>query len=274
MSSVAILGCGPAALLAAHEISMSNPETRIEIYSKKTKSPIHGAQYLHEPIEGIIGIPREIISYKIVGGTVPYLQKVYGPEWDGSIKDEMRESRHYAWDIRECYDFLWGKFERMINDVWFDHAIFRDFYNTAENGRWDFVINTLPKPILCSNNHWFKGTEIYAAGDAPSEGIECPVDCPPGDVIYNGREDVGWYRVSNIFGHRTAEWPARKGMKKPPIDGVVKVKKPLSHNCDCWPLLKNIGRFGQWQNGVLAHHAIRQTQDIMLNGNTQPIQHV
>lgn len=271
---VIILGCGPTGLLAAHELYLSGiPRDNIVIISKKRKSQIYGAQYLHEPIEGI-SVSRTIISYKIWGDRRNYLRKVYGEKWDGTISDELRESRHYAWDIRAAYDELWGNWENKI----IDGIAGPDLASCYESGNIasvydDFsgvrlMINTIPRPALCDGSHQFKSTKIWASGDAPDQDQYCPIECPEGDVIYNGEREPSWYRASRIFGHTTAEWPWNGG-NKPPYEGIEDVEKPLSHNCTCWPSIHHIGRFGKWQNGTLVHHTIRDVQELLLNGFTK-----
>ena len=49
---VAILGCGPTGLVAAHACAMKH--IPFVIFSKKRKSFLFGSQYLHEPIPGVI----------------------------------------------------------------------------------------------------------------------------------------------------------------------------------------------------------------------------
>ena len=85
--------------------------------------------------------------------------------------------------------------------------------------------------------------------------------CTEGVVECNGTRDVGWYRKATVFGHTTVEWPIRR---KPPVKGVVTVRKPLSTNCDCWlndriPVLR-VGRYGKWQKGYLTHHVVADVE--------------
>lgn len=245
---VAVLGCGPTGLVAAHAIRQAGHDAHI--YSKKRKSFIHGAQYLHAPIDGVpVNNPMRI-KYVMQGEPEEYLKKVYKGNWDGSISDDLRDQEHLAWDIRAAYGWLWMHYSDMITDIEFRatyfHSMYKDFLDV-----FDLVINTLPRQALCVGGHVFKSTEIWALGDAPEDGRFVPMNCELGNVIYNGLPEPSWYRLSNIFGYKTVEWPNHS--KKPPIEGVALAEKPISHNCDCWPDLRHTGRFGAWDRTKLVH---------------------
>jgi len=48
---IAVLGCGPAGLMSAHAAMVATEsEADLAIFSTKRKSPLYGAQYLHQPI--------------------------------------------------------------------------------------------------------------------------------------------------------------------------------------------------------------------------------
>jgi hypothetical protein len=118
---------------------------------------------------------------------------------------------------------------------------------------FDLVISTVPAPALCEMNHRFQNAQVFALGDGP--GIRSvPIKVQENSIVCSGNPDISWYRTSNIFGHNTIEWPA-KGRKKPPIEGVVRVNKPISTNCHCFSEIVRIGRYGAWKKGVLVHDA-------------------
>ena len=96
---IAILGCGPSGLAAAHA-ALNTVNCSLDIFSKKVKSPMWGAQYLHGPVPGIPSAEPTLIRYIMRGAPEDYLRKVYADKWDGTINDEMRTQAHLAWDIR------------------------------------------------------------------------------------------------------------------------------------------------------------------------------
>lgn len=272
MTTVAILGCGPSGLAAAQgAINAGVPQDNITIFSKGSpedandtlgkwvprKSEVHGAQYLHEPIPGIDCGIENIIAIKFIGSVDGYRKKVYGPDYVGMVSPQEFYTPHSAWDLRAAYDHMWKIFEDNILEVDFDPLWFAEPYADLV-GNFDLAISTIPRRQLCVNpEHSFKSQLVYAIGDAPSRGVKCPVSCEPNTLVYNGDLNYGWYRTSNIFGHTTAEWGANQDRAKPPISNLATVEKPLSSNCNCWPGLHFLGRYGAWKKGILVHHVYR-----------------
>lgn len=262
---VGVLGCGPAGLMAAHAVRMCGDE--VVIYSRKRKSHLFGAQYLHAPIPGVTDRESRIsVEYKLTHGTIPeYRRKVYGAQWDGTVSPEDLEFTHPAWDIRETYDRLWTMYEPKILDLEVD-APGVDILHRDSN--IDLLINTIPMNMLCREGHQFKATEVIAAGDAPELGINIgsQYHCPPDTVLLNGADVPRWYRISNIFGHTTVEWP---GGIKVPVSTASSVTKPTMTNCDCWPKMLRVGRYGEWSKGVLSHSAYYKTIERVSNAATE-----
>lgn len=274
MFNIAILGCGPTGLFAAHALRQMG--ARFDIYSKKRRSEMFGAQYLHKPIHGLSKNPPVKMRYLLEGSAEGYREKVYAQEQARveSTSPQDLEGEHWAWDIREAYFKAWDYYQAQvietprIDSSWVT-AILR-------SGVYNAVISTVPAPAICSQGHQFNSVEILAVGDAPERGIVAPkcFDCPPNTVICNGDPDEAWYRQSNVFGHRTVEWPYSAGHQKlsmpydhrlvyeydEVIDAAV-VKKPIDNNCECFagePLFR-MGRYGRWQKGELAHQAYFET---------------
>lgn len=198
------------------------------------------------------------VKYRLEGSPEMYWRKVYGEQRVTSVSPEELGGEHQAWDIRDAYNQLW--------DIWWPqikygfvgpeevHTLkFKEFL-----GDFDAVVSTIPRMAWCKgDSHDFKSTLIYAIGDAPELGITVPIR-PNEDnsVICNGLPDVGWYRLSRVFGHNTMEWPGRR---KPPYEHVVPVHKPVSTDCDCWAgEVAFMGRFGEWKKGVLAHQVFEE----------------
>jgi hypothetical protein len=249
--TAAILGCGPAGLFAAHALVQRG--WRVVIYSNKRRSEMFGAQYLHRAIPGLSDATTgRHIDYKLVGGTIDdYQGKVYGRRSGIRVSPGELAESHLGWDIRSAYNLAWELYsDHILNTpnitAGWAYSISQDNYNV--------VISTLPAPTLCGNEeHNFDSQSVWAVGDAPERGIFCPVtEAKPFQVICNASRDYGWYRNANVFGYRTAEWSMDR---KPPIEGVAKVEKPLSTNCDCLPGIIRLGRYGEWRKGVLSHEA-------------------
>lgn len=246
---IAVLGCGPTGLAAVHAISRASNQTAlIHIFSKKRKSHLYGAQYLHQPLPGIGPVATAVVDYQLQGEVEGYRQKVYGDAYVPQVSVEHLTGKAPAWDIRGTYDRLWDLYSQYVTDCTITPL---GLDNMIQQQPYDLVVNTVPLDSLCKAGHNFISQAIWAKGDA--------YPAHPGTdhrVICNGFQNPAWYRFSEIFGFSTTEWPEQS---KPPISGIAEWRKPLTHNCDCWPwaetkMLK-VGRYGAWKKGVLVHHA-------------------
>lgn len=254
--TVHVLGCGPAGLMSAHAAIMLGYD--VVVHSKKRKSEMFGAQYLHRPIPGISTDDHRFeIDYVLQGSEEDYRKKVYGPNWDGSVSPEDLVGSHDGWDIRAAYDILWKQYANLIVEQEFKGP--EDVRKLIdEHSVMDMWASTIPARVLCASPqmHAFSAQDVWAIGDAPERGVFCPVQVADETVVCNGESAPGWYRASRILGYGTAEWA---GEHKPPIEGVSKVVKPLATTCDCFPEIHRLGRYGKWTKGVLSHEAFFDT---------------
>lgn len=278
---VAVLGAGPAGLLAAFAASAQGYQVTVfsapsPLTGKVVKSELHGCQYLHMSIPNLTTESAQSVSYHLNGSVEEYRRKVYGEGWNGQVSpDEYGpEGRHYAWDLRKAYDRLWEWAQFM--DVFAScHLSGNNAYPLYEENR--FVISTVPAPALCTqrDKHKFPTQDIWAMGGRspdvlPEHGEPLdaqlhvlPYYAPNFAVECNGEPAPRWYRAATVFGHSTLEWPAGA---KPPISGVVAVSKPLSTDCDCWSDNRRwlrAGRYGRWQKGTLVHSAYFDTLGLL-----------
>lgn len=258
---VAVLGCGPAGLIAAHAAVMQRHD--VIVFSKKRKSQMYGAQYLHRPIAGISEPLNYVtVDYQLRGSVLAYREKVYGKDLNGDQQSsvEALESSHEAWDIREAYDRLWELYGPEVQDTDLSRHIAID--NIIRMA--DLVISSVPAPVLCLSGHSFQGQQVWAAGEAHDQGITLPYPCPENTVICNGEDAPAWYRLSNVFGVKTVEWPV--WVPRPPVGHPAAVVKPLRTNCDCYGSIMRVGRYGRWQKGALSHEAYDLTVQATLGG--------
>lgn len=257
---VAILGSGPAGLFAAQAVYDTG--NVVQLYARGEKSPLYGAQYLHEAIPGLSLSGPSVIDYQLRGTADEYRRKVYGPDAQIQVSPESLLGKAEAWNIRDAYDLAWDRFSGLIHKAeitpaWLDN-----------HGRMlmaDLVVWSIPLPQQCVAGHRFAVQPIWAQGDAPELGHYCSVNVDPWTVVTNGEDSPRWYRASNVFGHRTAEWPDGP---KPPVEGLVKVNKPIGSTCDCWMTLGGaevlrVGRYGTWTKGELSHQAYWRTRSFL-----------
>jgi hypothetical protein len=248
---IAILGCGPSGLVAAYAVERTGAV--VHIFSKPRKSEMFGAQYLHRGIPGIPSGNPMAISYQLQGSIEDYRAKVYGPSYHGSVSPVELETSHLAWDIRHTYDQLWAIYGPAVKP-----AEITPSWLTFNIRDYDAVLSTIPLPAICVNSgHRFEAQEILAIGDAPERDQYVGSNIADGTVICNGRQHPSWYRASKIFGYSTLEWSLATAGAGAPSD-ASRVKKPLSTDCDCWPLVTRVGRYGKWKKGELVHHVYRE----------------
>jgi hypothetical protein len=221
-------------------------------------SVLYGCQYLHAPIPlpKKYSIRQTRVSYRMQGRAEDYRKKVYGSRWGGTVSPEDLEAEHDAWDIRATYGALWEQIVRH-NRVSLSPSVIHHNWiatHTAELSRYSHVISTIPATALCAERHGFQSHTILAAGSTMA-GDDSD------EVVCDGTPDASWYRTACVFGYRTIEWPA--GTLLPPTVHAVKVRKPLSSDCDCHPEIIRLGRYGAWRKGILVHQVFEDAEKIM-----------
>jgi hypothetical protein len=222
--------------------------TDIHIFSRKEKSVIHGAQYLHKPIPGLS--PRYApVEYRKHGSADGYAKKVYGDPMHPTSWAKFETGIHDAWSMQDAYNELWAIFEDRIIDCDVTPLILRYF----ERSGIDLLISSIPAPILCEKNeHIFESAPMYVVTDEMLSDDESNV------VVYNGDPEYPWYRSSRLWRHEYLEFGS-EGARTMPSNWVrVQGHKPVSHTCNCHPEWMRVGRFGKWQPGVLAHSAFQE----------------
>lgn len=259
MSTVAILGCGPAGLLAAHAAQQHGHDIKI-ITPQREKSVISGAQYLHSAIPGITTEhPDGHLTYTHVGDRGSYAEKIYGHH-DAPCSWETYPDRVPvpAWSLRDAYGALWRCYRHAM------HVGSVDPYTLFDvASQHDLVFSTAPRKLI-------------QGGVASHESVwikEHPSNfrwLDDNTVHYNGNSAVMFYRASNIFGHTSMEWPDRtfkNTMATSTQMGDIRlIHKPLSFKPQGARPPDNVhfmGRYGQWQKGVLVDHVFAQANKIL-----------
>ena len=244
MEQVAVLGCGPAGLLAAHAVTFTGRE--VVIYSRKQKSPIGGAQYLHRPIFAIANKKEaETVRFVKRGSAAIYAQKVYGDMSAPTSWDTYEEGEHQVWNMRSAYAALWDMYEDCIVDTEINPDFVHELSKKVE------VISSVPKKVICPNpqNYTWRSQPVWIEYGQN-------VYCEAGDmeIVMSGRKADAWYRSSNIFGWKGVEWSR-------PEPGAVEITKPLSTNYPDPPGVVSVGRYGKWKKAELIHHAFEDVLD-------------
>lgn len=253
---VAILGCGPAGLVAAHAALDSGCEVVI-ISNTDKPSTLHGCQYLHKPVPGYEDVPSVRVSYELRGTAEQYRHKVYGHKWDGKVSPEDFAGEHDAWDIRETYRRLWANIISKQQAGLTVRRVVKGAIPFVTSLKPDLIVSTIPAQALCSKHHEFTGHAIWANGST-SAGV-----ARDNAIICDGTPDVPWYRISNVFGYLTTEWAGP--IPPPRWQNAVPVVKPLSTDCDCHPEVIRAGRYGTWEKARLVHEVYPAVRDAYLS---------
>lgn len=250
---VAILGCGPAGLLAAK--AASNAGHTPVIFSRKVKSKISGAQYLARPIHNL--------TERTVGFQVKFDKRGTGENYTARLYQghevPVRSSWHNfengkleaAWSMEECYELLWAEFVDSIVDMEVSKTLVDGLLHRGA----DMVVSSIPRWVL---EGWtpeqfrdpatgavaiFQHRKVWIA---PGERLRCDDNT----IVYNGRDDgSSCYRWSKIRGVASAEFTSF-------VPGAIEIIKPIAYcGTDPYPSVVKVGRYGAWSKMQLAHHA-------------------
>lgn len=269
---VAVLGCGPAGLLAAEALVQNGHQP--VIYSRKVKSQMFGAMFLHAPIPDVTPLEPEFDIDIIKTGTKEgYAKNVYGDpshpvSWD-LIPDNDEQMR--GWNLRAAYDKLWDRHQHLIVD--------QDLDRTAllwMQEKYPIIYSSIPVKAYCAHlGHEFKEQKIWVVhGDGSEHMIEGVNDHDimyyngyPEDGSVDGVEGFSWYRYSQINKYQC--WEHSCEPQRTWIEGWYQLSegiKPISTTCTCFSHFRRIGRFGRWEKGQLTHHAFHQVFEEAASG--------
>jgi hypothetical protein len=249
--TVAVLGCGPAGLLAAEAVGQCGYS--VEIYSQKKKSPISGAQYLHEAIPGVTtSADAFAIEYQKLGDRAGYATKVYGHPDAPCSWDLFPEGTVLAYPLHVVYDRLWEKWSGAIRQAELTPEGVEELCAPHGDGfDYDRVISAVPLTAICQrlHQHKFAWANIYVTDHAWAGVAE-------DTIVYNGELSDHWYRSSRLWGHEYTESTIATPTSAPG-------RKPLWNTCDCHPRVLRVGRFGTWKKNKLVHHAYQEVKDAL-----------
>jgi hypothetical protein len=241
---VAIIGCGPAGLLAAHAAVLKGFDP--VIYAPKVKpSPTPPAVFIHKPIIGVSDEePDAMVKIKRVGFADGYAQKAYGDSRHPTSFDRLPCAMP-AWAFAPIYERLWGMYHGLVRE---DEVMPSGVDSLLDE--YPTVMNTAPLPRLCklSGVHAFPSRDLWITDQAP-------IACKPNTMIYNGDRHASWVRCSSFFGVESTEYPRRPQYNVGVGVKVMSGLKVMPTDCDCHPRLVRLGRWGRWMPGVLLHHA-------------------
>ena len=256
---VAILGCGPAGLIAAHSAITGKHD--VTILSRKRRSPMFGAMFLHAPIPGISpSRPELYIDIMKTGTKQGYAEKVYNDPMAEVSWDKFAVGVMPGWDLRTAYAELWLRYSDLIVDTQFTPESV-----SAIPANFDRVFTTIPASATCLEwRHSFDKAVI--------DVIHGPTQREYNQMWYDGsmyRGAPAWYRYSRINGYEAWEFGEGQIPKTIPTEILIKDLrvsrgiKPLRTTCDCHPEIVRLGRFGQWDKHAFTHHAYEEVRNAL-----------
>lgn len=258
---IAVLGCGPAGLLAAHACERSGHE--VTVFSRdRQPSSLSGAQYIHEPIPGLTTEqPDGAVIFHKVGTAEGYAKKVYGRLDAPTSWSIFPEGPRPMWSMSKVYEKLFRDwYEKImaqeIDAKWLD-------YLEERRDMFALVISAIPCPVICQKpEHKFpKVNVVFEEHDHKDPNL--------GDnyIYYSGSESDPWYRSSHVGGLGWYEYGEAVELSAHYRDESPRVLrtgiKPLNTDCNCRPRMIRVGRFGEWRKGRLVHHSFFKTLDAL-----------
>lgn len=237
---VAVLGAGTDGLIAAHACQQAGVSP--QVYSRKVKTKVGGAQYLDRAIPGLNrpDKPETIIHHLVRGDEFAYRRKVYSAHPSlteiSERADVYNGMREPAWSLRRAYNELWGRWESQV----LDNEIDVRFVAKLLDGH-DLVFSTVPLMSICSHRSGaYHNFHLRQSLIAPVMLEKLVSDT----VVWDGTRTSAWFRTSLVFGEVATEWPA--GAPVPTLDKLMKVTMPIASDCNCWPSVVRLGRYGAW----------------------------
>src|SRR5215468_10230313 len=226
MTRVAIVGCGPAGLLAAHAVAQAG-HTPVVYSDIAAPSPVYGGVYLHQAIPDVGG-GGEWITFRKLGSAEGYAEKVYGHRAAPTSWQRLGEGQHPAWALRPVYDALWRTYGEAVQVLHVNPLVAAGLAND-----YPLVLSSAPLPMLCQapEQHRFPARAVWYKDTAPSW-------VAPKTMVYNGHPDWAWFRSSDVFGHRLTEYGDE-------VPGARAGRKVLLTTCTCHPRIVRIGRWGE-----------------------------
>lgn len=256
---VAVIGCGPAGLAAAH--AAVGRKAEVVVFAPKSKTPQYGPLLIQRPIPGInTNHPDGTIHQIVIGGSITdYRYKLYG-DINIGINGDILQPCYHAWKHRETYDKLWDMYESII-ESWILSPSELGYLHQS----FDFVVSTANASTLCRNrqNHVFSSKPVAVTPETSYP------DQPDNTIIFNANPEAPWVRSSRVFGVPVTEWPVKNAPSR-----ARTIWKPIATNCDCYPNVLRTGRFGAYRNETWIDTAYWDTYNAMAMRDSEDIRRI
>jgi hypothetical protein len=220
MSNIAVLGCGPAGLLAAHAAVTTGH--KVTIYSEPKPSKIGGAQFLHQAIPGITTPePDGQVNFVFLGDEAGYALKVYNSMIAPTSWSAYEPGLHPVWNMQQAYANLWERYKDLIVPVHIAEDTLGDITQAHH-----LTFSCIPAPAVCPHRDRDGRLKCHFSSQPVwIRDVSALVEVNDMTIVYNGDISHSWYRASNMFGYSFFEYPH-------PYSNSVRIVKPLSTDCE------------------------------------------
>ena len=245
---IAILGGGMSGMLAAKAL-WDNGIQDFNILTNSFSEP-KGYMYLHNNCG--MQLDGRTIKVNQLGEEEAYRKKLgYDTSVDASWKSDLEEYYSYGYNPYQAYEFLLWHFKDKAVD-----SEIRTQDIKRIKGEYDYIISTIPLPILYPDAQYYSSEIIL-------EEFDTSKPYQKAYVYYDGIEQSDSIRFGiGFWGKGFAEYPVNQK-----VDGAVRVIKPIiATNVPKDNQIVLAGRTGQWNKSVLAHNAYYQILDKFKGG--------
>jgi hypothetical protein len=260
MTQVAILGAGPAGMMAAHAVARNGHEP-VLFAEYRLPSHVNHDMFILKPFPGV-GSPHSSVWYDKIGRPEGYAEKCYGNEDAPTSWERIGSGSGSIWWLSEVYDSLWSMYHVQVMAKLITDDVIEDIKDD-----YPLVISTLPATAICRDleGHLFGAVDTWLARD--ESDYQLTRQRVDNYLAYNGSLEPGWYRYSSLRGIRTWEYASDPLLVYPREIGegtpILTGKKFTDNTCSCHPGVHRVGRWAQWKRGVLNHHPYEQTTAIL-----------
>lgn len=271
---IAVIGAGPAGMLAAHAIVRNGHEP--VIFAPQKKSHISKVQCLWRQIPGM-PVESFTLTLERRGIRARYATRLYGNPAAQCGWDKAQPGPHNVWPLDEVYDILWDRYSDFIQPSGLLSRV--QIQDLLES--FPVVLSSASARDLCYGAHTFQAQQTQIVAKETVASAQAMTALNGERDSQDPRNDFyRWTRCRGleVWEYATDDWEqfAMGTMLVHKDRGTaVPGLKPRWNDCDCYQevdtgyerpqQLHRIGRFGRWEQGVLAHQAFADTTAILAN---------
>lgn len=272
-TKVAVIGAGPAGLLAAWG-AIQEPEVSVRLFDPNPEyrpDRIFSLQYLHSPVNLQFTARRLRLYYQVqyAPGMSDQIYKdreaaknLYNLKLGRPLNEE--NSTKFLWDspvsvysLKDAYRFLHNHFRSKIQN---EKLLFDDIIGPLAE-EYDVVVSTAPLDKLFPTRSWPARVSFISMAYTPVKHHA------ENTCVYNLDPDIPWTRATRLDGGTATEWASQPGSVIELDKDVASMTRPLRKvvRADWYPPLpRNVvlaGRWGSWDPSQLTHHAFYKARD-------------